>query len=215
MTLYDELPRSVTVGGRRYRLDLDFRNVLRMLAVMERQDLIPGARAYLALKCVMKRPPKDAAPVLAAVRALLFPGRAKTDKKLTDLKQDADLIRAAFLQSYGVNLWRDRLHWLEFTGLLACLPEGSRYADILGIRARPMPEPTKYNAKEREWLMKAKAAYAVELTEEERESTYQADLHSMAMGLLAMAQKGGEMRAGYQRNSPDLGGQQTAETNPE
>ena len=53
MTLYDELPRSVTVDGRRYRLDLDFRNVLRMLAVMERQDLIPGARAYLALKCVM------------------------------------------------------------------------------------------------------------------------------------------------------------------
>ena len=191
--LHEKLPDSVTVNGRRYRLDLDFRNVLRMMDVMDRKDLLPGARAYVALKCVMKRPPKDAAPVLAAVNALLFPARKKPEKreKLTDLKQDADLIRAAFLQSYGVNLWRDRLHWFEFSGLLACIPGGSRYADIIGIRARPMPEATKYNAKEREWLMKAKAEYAVEMTAEEQERSYQEGLHNMAMSLLAIAQKGG------------------------
>jgi hypothetical protein len=193
MMLHEKLPDSVTVNGRRYRLDLDFRNVLRMMDVMDRKDLLPGARAYVALKCVMKRPPKDAAPVLAAVNALLFPARKKSEKreKLTDLKQDADLIRAAFLQSYGVNLWRDRLHWFEFSGLLACIPGGSRYADIIGIRARPMPEATKYNAKEREWLMKAKAEYAVEMTAEEQERSYQEGLHNMAMSLLAIAQKGG------------------------
>lgn len=193
MMLHEKLPDSVTVNGRRYRLDLDFRNVLRMMDVMDRKDMLPGARAYVALKCVMKRPPKDAAPVLAAVNALLFPARKKPEKreKLTDLKQDADLIRAAFLQSYGVNLWRDRLHWFEFSGLLACIPGGSRYADIIGIRARPMPEATKYNAKEREWLMKAKAEYAVEMTAEEQERSYQEGLHNMAMSLLAIAQKGG------------------------
>lgn len=193
MMLHEKLPDSVTVNGRRYRLDLDFRNVLRMMDVMDRKDLLPGARAYVALKCVMKRPPKDAAPVMAAVNALLFPARKKSEKreKLTDLKQDADLIRAAFLQSYGVNLWRDRLHWFEFSGLLACIPGGSRYADIIGIRARPMPEATKYNAKEREWLMKAKAEYAVEMTAEEQERSYQEGLHNMAMSLLAIAQKGG------------------------
>jgi hypothetical protein len=193
MMLHEKLPDSVTVNGRRYRLDLDFRNVLRMMDVMDRKDLLPGARAYVALKCVMKRPPKDATPVLAAVNALLFPARKKSEKreKLTDLKQDADLIRAAFLQSYGVNLWRDRLHWFEFSGLLACIPGGSRYADIIGIRARPMPEATKYNAKEREWLMKAKAEYAVEMTAEEQERSYQEGLHNMAMSLLAIAQKGG------------------------
>lgn len=193
MMLHEKLPDSVTVNGRRYRLDLDFRNVLRMMDVMDRKDLLPGARAYVALKCVMKRPPKDAAPVLAAVNALLFPARKKPEKreKLTDLKQDADLIRAAFLQSYGVNLWRDRLHWFEFSGLLACIPGGSRYADIIGIRARPMPEATKYNAKEREWLMKAKAEYAVEMTAEEQERSYQEGLRGMAMSLLAIAQKGG------------------------
>lgn len=191
--LHEKLPDSVTVNGRRYRLDLDFRNVLRMMDVMDRKDLLPGARAYVALKCVMKRPPKDAAPVLAAVNALLFPARKKPEKreKLTDLKRDADLIRAAFLQSYGVNLWRDRLHWFEFSGLLACIPGGSRYADIIGIRARPMPEATKYNAKEREWLMKAKAEYAVEMTAEEQERSYQEGLRGMAMSLLAIAQKGG------------------------
>ena len=52
--LQDALPDHVTVGGRRYRLDLDFRNVLRMTEILARDDLMPGARAYRALKCVRK-----------------------------------------------------------------------------------------------------------------------------------------------------------------
>ena len=54
-----------------------------------------------------------------------------------------------------------------------------------------MPEATKWNAKEREWLAKAKAQYAVSMTEQEREASYQAGLHQMAMSLLAYA-KGGK-----------------------
>ena len=193
MKLHERLPDRVTVEGKRYRVNLDFRNVLRMTEVLAREDMLPGAREYVALKCVMKRPPKDTGQVLAALRDMLFPPAKKKeqDKKLTDFAQDADLIRAAFLQCYGINLWRDKLHWLEFIGLLSCLPEGSRYSDILSIRARPMPEPTKWNEKERQWLMKAKAMYAVDMTDKEIESSYQAGLHSMALSLLAMARKGG------------------------
>ena len=193
MKLHERLPDSVTVNGKKYRVDLDFRNVLRMMETLDRQDILAAPREYLALKCVMKRPPTNTGPVLEALKNLLFPPvkRKKDAQKMTDFAQDADLIRAAFLQSYGINLWRDRLHWLEFTALLSCIPEGSRYSEVIGIRARPIPEPTKYNAKERQWLMEAKARYAVQMTEKEAQSSYQTGLHNMAMSLLAMAQKGG------------------------
>ena len=197
MRLQDDLPRRVTAEGRTYRVNLDFRRVLKLLAVMADETLIAEAREYLALKCVMRRPPRSAkrrAAVLAAVCAVCFPQRKKaTGPKMTDFEQDADLIRAAFLQEYGVNLWRDKLHWLEFSALLAGLPEGSRYSDVLGIRARPMPAPTKYNAELRQWLTKAKAEYAVRMTKREEENSYQTGLRLMAEGLLALAEKSGDM----------------------
>lgn len=192
MKLHERLPDSVTAGGKTYRVDLDFRNVLRMIDVLGREEMLPSAREYVALKCVMKRPPKNAGPVLAALRDVLFSADSEpAEQKLTDFEQDADLIRAAFLQAFGINLWRDRVHWLEFTGLLGALPEGSRYADILGIRARPMPKPTKYNAEERAWLAKAKLKHAVRMTEREAQNKYSTDLQRIATAMIGLAKKGG------------------------
>lgn len=191
MKLYERLPDHVEAAGRRYRLDLDFRKVLRMMEVMSRDDLIPAARDWLALRCIMRRPPRHPGPLLEAVRALLFPAR-KGDgdgKRITSFEQDADLIRAAFRQTYGIDLYRDRLHWLEFSGLLSALPEGSRYSDVLGIRARPMPTPTKYNQQEREWLAKAKAAVALEMDEKERARAYEQGVKALFAGLVAWAEK--------------------------
>jgi hypothetical protein len=192
MKLHERLPDAVTVDGKRYRVDLDFRNVLRMIDALGREDMLPGAREYVALKCVMKRPPRNTGAAIAALREMLFPGGKKqSGEKMTDFVQDADLILAAFLQAYGIILYRDRLHWLEFTGLLACMPTGSRYADILSIRARPMPKPTKYNGEERKWLAEAKAKFAVRLTDKEMADSLQMSLHSTTLSLLALAQKGG------------------------
>lgn len=191
MKLQARLPRSVTANGKRYIVNLDFRRVLDMMDVMARDDLLPEARDYLALKCVMRRPPKRAAPVMDALRELLFQGARKQadSKKLTDFEQDADLIRAAFLQTYGINLYTARLHWLAFSALLSCLPEGSRYSEIVGIRARPLPKPTKWNAEERQHLMKAKAACALHLDEKERAAQYDRCVQNVFAGLMAMAKK--------------------------
>ena len=191
MKLYERLPDCVTVGRRRYKLRLDFRNVLRMIDTLERVDLLPEAREYLALRCIT-RPRGNTHALMTAVLELLFPARGESTEKIMDYAQDADLIRAAFLQCYGINLYRDKLHWFEFSALLASMPEGSRYSEILSIRARPMPAPTKYNAEERAWLANAKAQYAVKLTDKERENQYQKGLRQMAASLLNLAKQGGE-----------------------
>jgi hypothetical protein len=52
-----------------------------------------------------------------------------------------------------------------------------------------MPAPTKYNAKEREWLMKAKQSVALHLTEKEQERKYETDVSNVFAGLMGMIQK--------------------------
>jgi hypothetical protein len=187
MKLQDRLPDGVECDGKWYKLDLDFRNVLKMIDVLDRDDLMPEAKAYKALSFVQKRP-QNAVRVLECVKGLLFKApRKKGGQKVTDFVQDAGLIRAAFRQAYGIDLYRDKLHWIEFTELLNALPEGSRYAEVVGIRARPMPAATKWNQHEREWLAKAKADVRLEMSEKERADRYEQDVANIAAFLMGMA----------------------------
>ena len=192
MKLQDSLPQGVTVDGRFYKLDFDFRNVLRMMEELDRDDVMPEARQYNALKCLMKHPRK-VPQILEAVRALLFSEKPKKDaQKVTDFEQDAGMIRAAFRQAYGIDLYRDKLHWIEFSELLNAIPEGSRYMEVIGIRARPIPSPTKWNAEERKWLIRAKADVAIHLSEKEQEQRYSQDVGKLFAGLMNMVAKGSE-----------------------
>ncbi len=193
MKLQERLPDGVTVGGKFYKCDFDFRNVLEMMDILARGDMMPEARNYKALKCVMKHPPKNVLPVLMAVRMTLFRGKASGDAhRITDFEQDSAMIRAAFKQAYGIDLYRDKLHWIEFSELLNSIPDGSRYAEVLSIRARPLPSPTKYNQAEREWLIKAKASVALKLTEEEQKKQYEHDIGNLFEGLMSFIKKGSE-----------------------
>lgn len=190
MKLQDRLPDGVTVDGRFYRLDLDFRNVLRMMDEFTREDVMPEAREYNALRCLTRRP-RNVSKVLAAVRELLFEKPPKRDgPRVTDFVQDAGMIRAAFRQAYGIDLYRDRLHWIEFRELLNAIPEGSRYSEVVGIRARPMPPATKWNAEERSWLLKAKADVALHLSDEEQAKKYSEDVGKVFSALFGMIQRG-------------------------
>lgn len=187
--LFERLPDSITVDGKRYRCNFDFRNVLKMLEIMQRDDILPDARDYLCARCVCKAP-RNAGKVYAVLLSTLFPHTPETgNKRLTSYEQDAGLIRAAFRQVYNIDLFRDRLHWFEFVELLQFLPDGCRYEETIGIRARPMPAATKYNQKEREWLMKAKQSVALHLTEKEQERKYETDVSNVFAGLMGMIQK--------------------------
>lgn len=187
MRLQDRLPGGVTADGKFYRLDFDFRNVLNMMKELAREDIMPEARAWRAVRCLTKHP-RNEEKVLEAVLKLLFEKPPKNDRqKVTDFEQDAGLIRAAFRQSYGIDLYRDRLHWIEFTELLNAIPDGSRFSEVVGIRSRPMPAATKWNAEERKWLMKAKMDVALHMSEEERQERYKKDVAGIAAALLAWA----------------------------
>lgn len=195
MKLFDRLPDFVIVDGKRYAMDFDFRNVLRMMEILARDDIIEDARNYLALKCVTKHP-RNVDRMIRVVNDTLFDKTpSRSDKKITSFEQDAPLIRAAFRQVYGIDLYRERVHWLEFSELLRGLPEGNRYEEVIGIRARPMPPATKYNAKEREWLMQAKQQYALHLTDTEAAKKYEKDVSNIFKGVMGIIAKGEVMNS--------------------
>jgi hypothetical protein len=192
LKLFEPLPDSITVDGKRYKCDFDFRNVLRMLDIMQREDIYPDARDYLCIKCLVSHriPAKSVRNVYDALCSMLFPKAAQGDgKRITSYEQDAGLIRTAFRQVYGIDLFRAKLHWFEFQELMQNLPEGNRYEETVGIRARPMPAPTKYNAKEREWLLKAKQSVALHLNDREQVKKYDTDVGKIFAGLMSMIPK--------------------------
>ena len=197
--LFDRPPEGVTVDGKFFPCDFDFRNVLKMTDIMTREDITPDAREYLCVKCVYSRflAANTAPKVYRALCDVLFEKTAETGgKRLFSFEQDAPLIRAAFRQVYGINLFRDRLSWFEFLELLHGLPEGNRFNDVIAIRARPMPAPTKYNAKERESLLKAKQAVALHLDEREQANKYQSDVGKVFAGLMGLIEKGSDLKHG-------------------
>ena len=193
--LYEAIPTGVTVDGRFVPCNFDFRNVLKMLDVMQREDIYPDARDFLCVKCVALHPRKikDASAVFKAIGELLFEKTPDSGgERVTSFEQDAGMIRAAFRQVYNIDLFRDKLSWFEFTELLHNLPEGNKYSDVLGIRARPLPAPTKYNQKEREWLLNAKQRFRIHLTEAEAAKKYDHDVNSIFAGLMSMIPKDGD-----------------------
>ena len=189
MRLQDRLPEGVMVDGKFYKMDFEFRNVLKMIDILDEDGLLPEARAYNALHCLCKRP-RNVLRVIEAVKGLLFTKDRQKGQKVTDFVQDAGLIRAAFRQAYGIDLYRDRVHWLEFQELMSAIPNDTRYSEVVSIRAKPIPAPTGYNQKEREWLIRAKADVALKTSEDEQEARYQQDVENIALFMMSLAEGG-------------------------
>lgn len=162
MTLYDKLPDRVTYNGKEYLLDLSFRKVLAVADLME-EPLPDEVKLQVSLELlVTSKHPVDAG-LLSAVMDVITLDRPKRKpkQKVIDLQKDWQYIYAGFQQAYGINLFKDDLHYLEFLALLNSLPGNTRMSQIIDIRTRPMPKPSKYNHEEIARLTELKTEFAL------------------------------------------------------
>lgn len=185
MKLCDPLPDSVEVDGKTYKLTPAFDNVLQMFEQTE-GDLTDYEKAEIMLYYLTDNAPLDARILTAACDALFPKPKGEAAQKAFDFVQDAELIYAAFWQTYGIDLieQQGKLHWCKFFALFQGLPESTRFREVVAIRLRPLPEPTKHNAKERQQLLKAKQAVALHVTDEERQKNLQDGLKRMALMMM-------------------------------
>lgn len=185
--------------GQKIRIKPYVRNVLFCLEVLNDSVLSNADKTDLCIKvlvgyrygCLSKKE-----KLLEEIFKFLQGDNQKEEgQKVFDFEQDAALIYAGFLQAYGIDLhkrkWR-RMHWHTFMALFSGLPEETRIMQIISIRAKPLPKPTKYNAEERQQLMRLKAIYRLEVSEEERERQLATGLWKLAELLQSMAKEGGD-----------------------
>lgn len=184
---YRPLPYAVTYKGRKYELTPAYDNVLTMFADVQG---VPDYKVPEIMGHYLLRKPSADPELMQAVSGVLFDTANKAPHaKSMDFIQDGPLIYAAFMQAYGMDLndQRGRLHWWKFTALLRGLPSNTRFMEVVQIRTKPLPQPTKYNTQERAQLVRLKQEFALELTDEERREQLQNSLRGVASMLLQMA----------------------------
>lgn len=167
MRPYDPLPESVTWHDDEYRIDYSYTAVLAALDVLIDERMLPALRLRTALDILIigNGYPEDTDLLRTILSNAGFDSGAKAQAsgpRCMDIKQDWPLIVAAFLQTYGIDLFENKtMHIMEFQVLLQGLPKNTRMMEIASIRAAEIPAPNKHNAKQIQELTRLKAKYAI------------------------------------------------------
>ncbi len=183
VTLFYKPPEHVEVDGKRYRLKPSFDRVLETFDVFTRDWPDADKIDYSCWLLIHGRPRDKAAALNAAYDVLIEPRKAD-GQKCFDFIQDAPLIYAAFMQAYGIDLFEQRIHWWKFITLLNALPSDTRFVEVVNIRTKPLPTPTKHNQKEIENLLRAKAKVGLVMSQEERERQFKDGLAKIAQAFI-------------------------------
>ncbi|MFA9381858.1 MAG: Gp15 family bacteriophage protein, partial [Acetanaerobacterium sp.] len=103
-------------------------------------------------------------------------------QKVVDFEQDARYIYASFLMDYGIDLvdQRGKLDWRKFFALFQGLSDKTKIREVMSIRTKTIPTPSKYNAEEIKLLREAKAYYALKVSAEDTEEQFQQGLNRLA-----------------------------------
>lgn len=149
------LPNTVVVGGRAYSIYTDFRIWMRFeIAISKLKQGETIDISYLF---------KNDMPAYCDLRELFAFSRPESplprqishsDVIVLDYELDSDLIFAAFLGQYGIDLYDAKeLHWHKFLALLKGVNESTRLREVMGYRCyeRSNDKKDPYEEMRRAW----------------------------------------------------------------
>lgn len=174
--LSEPIYNAVIFRGRRYRLNASFDIVLDVQRLYREKDLTDFDKLDTALDMFCGRKVKRLSSAdKVALLELIFNEQVKTKSrpkvgkqtKVVDFDEDGEYIYASFLQDYGIDLidCQGKLHWKKFIALFQGLSDTTKIKQIMQIRGRELPAPTKYNQDEIRNLMELKAYYSLNYCE--------------------------------------------------
>ena len=134
-----ELPREAEIGGKTYRLNTDYRQILRIFSWLQREEYPEFLRWRIALALFYDEqiPDQDFQEAADYFRRFVNCGQAETDKpgpRLLDWEQDAqdivaDVNKVAGQEIRGISY----LHWWTFLGWFQGIGEGN-LSTLVSIR---------------------------------------------------------------------------------
>lgn len=173
--LLDTLPETITVNGRAYFADTDFRTMIIFEKIIESRELTNRERIRQVIDLVLTD--EQPAEIDLAVDEILYlyscgkpaeTRRARPKNGDVELKQraiydfeyDAPYIFSAFLSEYGIDLnGIEYLHWWKFLAMFESLPDDCKIVKIMGYRAADLSKIRDKD--ERHRLAKLKQIYAI------------------------------------------------------
>lgn len=182
--LLDTLPETVTVDGRVFFVDTDFRTFIIFEKILNDKSLDNRERISQWMELFFTEEiPDNVAAAIEEVLNLYRCGRpAKTERKqrkngnipirekmIYDYDYDAPYIYGAFLSQYGIDLNEiEYLHWWKFQALFRSLNSENKIVEIMSYRATDLSKIK--DEKERNRIAKMQRIYAIpdNLTYEEK-----------------------------------------------
>lgn len=144
--LTDDLPASLDIEGVKCPIQTDFKTWLKVSKLMETETIINVLPQILRL-VFFELPPKLEGAIYAILDFYLgvssknvSQGQGSTNKALFNFDYDAELIYAAFMQQYGIDLCESTMHWWKFRALVNGLAEDTHFSKVIQCRGVDLSE---------------------------------------------------------------------------
>ncbi len=143
LNLVQVLPEAVEHEGKKYLICTDFRIWIEFERVLF-SDMEWREKAVRILSlCYVKELPEDLPLTLTLLLEFYIGGIKKENiaseqeqkSRVYDFFADAEMIYAAFLAQYNIDLTETNLHWWKFLALFRSLSENCKLMQVMHIRA--------------------------------------------------------------------------------
>ncbi len=144
--LTEELPKSLIIEEVECPIRTDFKTWLKFSNLMETENILNALPQMLRL-VFFALPPKLEGAIYAMLDFYsgILPEKVKGNqgapqKALFDFEYDAELIYAAFMQQYGIDLCESNIHWWKFRALVNGLAEDTNFSKVIQFRGVELSE---------------------------------------------------------------------------
>lgn len=140
--LTDELPNTIEIEGKHYKVNSDYRVCLKTIMAFEDNSLTPQEKQVILLKNIYTTPPSDTEYALLEAMRFLNGGKLNNEDddnpplRLYSFSKDAGFIFAAFRQTHGIDLETTDLHWWKFLALFMDLGADTVFCNLTSLRKR-------------------------------------------------------------------------------
>lgn len=168
------LINSFDFKDKKIELNLAYNRVLKFYKLMKDDDASNQEKIKITLKLFIKNYDEiaslslnDKSEIIKIIHNDFIEIKSKKssdDKNILDFDKDFTFIYSSFMQDYNIDLYNeiDILDWRKFIYLFVGLSDKTKIMQVMSIRAREMPKPTKYNSDEISQLYKLKAYYSLD-----------------------------------------------------
>lgn len=163
--LTETLPEHLVISGKKCKINTDFKTWLKFSKIISESDF--NAESTLRVfRCVFQELPPNLMEALGAVIRFYTQepeikakptGNSYNSKRYFDFEVDADLIYAAFMQQYSIDLCEADMHWWKFKALFRGLSEDTHFIKVIQYRCMDLSKIKDRDMKR--FYMEMKARY--------------------------------------------------------